>query len=297
MALHCLSIDVEGFCEGMAEAFPVPAGRVGSAAELDEVAANVEEILAWLARREVRATFFTLGVIAEARPALVRSIAEAGHEVASHSQQHRRLYNLARPAAREAIRRSKLALEAATGRRVYGFRAPDFSVTAENLHLLDEIGEAGYTYDSSIAPISLHDVYGVPGAAREIHRLPNGLIEFPPATVRVLGQVVPVLGGGYFRLLPLWLSRQVMAAYDRAEQPVMTYTHPYEVGSQRPRLAGLSPGRRFRHYVGIDRSRPRFDALMGDFAFGRATDVLTKLGYEVTRDLQLPDPLTGHLPG
>jgi len=282
MVVHCMSIDVEGFCEGMAEAFPVPAAMIGSAAEREEIAVNVDQILAWLDRRGVKATFFTLGALAEALPHVIRRLAEAGHEVGSHSYQHLRLYNLDPPAARQAIKRSKRALEDTTGQPVYGFRAPDFSIIRQNLDLLDAVQAAGYTYDSSISPISLHDVYGVAGAAREIHRLPNGLVEFPPATVKMLGQVLPVLGGGYFRLMPLWASRLAMAAYERSGQPVMAYTHPYELGSRRPRLAGLSRGRRFRHYVNIERSMARFDALMDRFVFGRAIDILTTLGFPVT---------------
>jgi polysaccharide deacetylase family protein (PEP-CTERM system associated) len=284
MATHCLSIDVEGFCQGMAEAFPVPRGMIGSAAEREEIAANVDQILGWLDRRGVKATFFTLGIVAEALPWLVRRIAEAGHEVGSHSQQHLRLYNLDSIAAREAIERSKRALEDATSQPIYGFRAPDFSITRQNLALLDAVRAAGYTYDSSISPISFHDVYGVAGAAREIHRLPNGLVEFPPATVKVIGQVVPVLGGGYFRLMPLWASRLAMAAHEWGGRPVMAYTHPYELGSARPRLGGLSLSRRLRHYMNIDRSMARFDALMDRYAFGRAIDILRELGFEVTGD-------------
>lgn len=282
MVVHCLSIDVEGFCQGMAEAFPVPADMIGSAAEREEIAANIAQILDWLDRRGVKATFFTLGAVAEALPQVIRRVAEAGHEVGSHSQQHIRLYNLDATGARQAIERSKRTLEDVTSQPVYGFRAPDFSITRETLGLLDTVQAAGYTYDSSIFPISFHDVYGVAGAGREIHRLPNGLVEFPPATVKVVGRVVPVLGGGYFRLMPLWMSRLAMAAYERKGRPVMTYTHPYELGARRPRLVGISRGRRFRHYVNIDRSMARFDALMDRHAFGRAVDILGNLGFKVT---------------
>jgi polysaccharide deacetylase family protein (PEP-CTERM system associated) len=282
VTLHCLSIDVEGFCEGMAEAFPVPAEMIGSRAEREDVEANVDEILAWLAARGVLGTFYTLGVVAEALPHVIRRIADAGHEVGSHSHRHLRLYNLDPLRARDAIARSKKALEDACSRPVYGFRAPDFSITRQNLDLLDAVAEAGYRYDSSISPIAFHDVYGVAGAAREIHRLPNGLVEFPPATVKVMGQVLPVLGGGYFRLTPLWLSRLAMASHERAGRPVMTYTHPYELGSRRPRLQGISLGRRFRHYVNVEKSMRRFDALMSQYRFGRAIDVLDGLGFDVT---------------
>jgi polysaccharide deacetylase family protein (PEP-CTERM system associated) len=297
MVVHCMSIDLEGFCEGMAEAFPVPASRIGSAAERREIAANVDEILAWLDGRGVKTTFFTLGAIAEALPRVVRQIADAGHEVASHGYQHLRLYDLKPADARRAIDRSRQVLEDCTGQRVYGFRAPDFSITRQNLDLLDAVQAAGYSYDSSISPISYHDVYGVAGAAREIHLLPGGLVEFPPATVKIRGLVLPVLGGGYFRLTPLWISRVVMAAKQRSGQPVMSYTHPYELGSQCPRLAGLSVMRRFRHYVNIDRSMARFDALMDRFAFGRAIDILTKSGLTRTGIDLPPRSPTAHVGG
>ena len=221
---------------------PLPAEMVGSAAEREEIAANVDQILVWLDRRGVKATFFTLGVVAEALPDVVRRIAEAGHEVGSHSQQHLRLYNLDRAAARQAIERSKRALEDATGQPVYGFRAPDFSITRQNLELLDVVRPRATptTRRSPPSRSTTCTVWQAPCGS--IHRLPNGLVEFPPATVKVGGQVVPVLGGGYFRLMPLWASRLAMAAYERSRPPVMAYTHPYELGSRRPRLAGLSPG-------------------------------------------------------
>ena len=191
----------------MAEAFRVPAELVGGKQEREEVARNVEEVLAWLDDCDTRGTFFVLGRIAKQQPDVVRSIAQAGHEIGSHSFHHLRLYNQDPAGLREAISASRQALEDAAGVPVLGFRAPDFSINAETLHILDQILEAGYTYDSSIFPIEGHDVYGVPGAQREIHRLGNGLVEFPPATVRMLGRTLPVLGGGYFRLLPLSASQ------------------------------------------------------------------------------------------
>lgn len=279
--IHCFSVDVEGFCEGMAESIAVPPNSVGSAAERREIEANLDETLEWLDDQGVFGTFFILGVIAEAQPHLVRRIAEAGHEIASHSYRHLRLYNMDLETARAAIERSKKALEDASGQPVLGFRAPDFSVTQRNIHLLDVIREAGYRYDSSIFPISFHDVYGLRNARRDIHPLANGLIEFPPATCRAFGRIVPVLGGGYFRLSPLWLSRSLVGRFERVGRPVMSYIHPYEVASTYPMLDGLSWRQRFRHYVNIDRSRDRFAALFRRFQFGRALDVLGQNGYDL----------------
>jgi polysaccharide deacetylase family protein (PEP-CTERM system associated) len=282
--IHCFSVDVEGFCEGMAESVTVPHEMIGGAAERREIEANVGEALEWLEQAGVRGTFFTLGVIAEALPRVVRRIADHGHEIASHSHRHLRLYNLELAVAREEIVRSKKALEDATGREVLGFRAPDFSITRRNLELLDALREAGYRYDSSIFPISFHDVYGVAGAGRDIHRLRNGLIEFPPATCRVFRQTIPVLGGGYFRLSPLWLSRSLFGRFERVGRPVMSYIHPYEIAPGYPRLRGLSWKQRFRHYVNIDQPRPRYTKLFQRFRFGRAIDVLAQAGFDLTGD-------------
>jgi polysaccharide deacetylase family protein (PEP-CTERM system associated) len=279
--LHCFSIDVEGFSEGGAESFAVPPGWVGSQAEREEIARNVDVILGWLAEDDVRATFFTLGTVAESQPGLVRRIADAGHEIASHSYRHLRLNRMDGVFAREAIARSRKVLQDVSGQEVLGFRAPDFSIDAQSLHLLDVVQEAGYRYDSSINPTTLHDVYGVAGAPREPQRLASGLIEFPPATVRALGQVITVLGGGYFRLMPFWLSRRLLAAADAAGRSIMTYTHPYELGPARPRVPGLSAAQHFRHYVNVDASRSRFGRLFREFRFGRAVDVLASLGLAV----------------
>lgn len=285
--IHCFSVDVEGYCEGMAESIAVPPGMVGSIAERREVEANIDETLEWLDGLDVRGTFFILGRIAEQHPHTVRRIADAGHEVASHSHRHLRLYNLDLKTGRAAIERSKKALEDASGRAVLGFRAPDFSITRRNLQLLDVLQEAGYRYDSSICPTSFHDVYGVPGAPRDIHRLPNGLIEFPPATCQVLRQRLPVLGGGYFRLSPLWLSRSLVRRFEEVGRPVMSYIHPYELASRYPMLAGLSWKQRFRHTINMNRSRERFAALFKRFVFGRALDVFETMGYDFPRQEQL----------
>jgi polysaccharide deacetylase family protein (PEP-CTERM system associated) len=279
--LHCFSVDVEGFAEGMAESIPIPGGLIGSAAERNEIEANVQDSLEWLAQVGVRGTFFILGAIAESQPRLVRSIADAGHEIGSHSHEHLRLYNLDPARAREAIVRSKRALEDASGQPVLGFRAPDFSITRRNLELLDVLAEAGYRYDSSIYPIAMHDVYGVPSAKRVIHRLANGMVEFPPATCRVAGQIIPILGGGYFRLAPLWLSAALIRHCERAGRPVMTYIHPYEIGPRHPEIAGLSAKQRFRHYLNIDRSKQRYSRLFRQFTFGPAIEVLEQAGFGV----------------
>jgi len=275
---HCFSIDVEGFCEGMAESFAIPAEMIRSQRERDEIASNVDEVLEFLDAHQVKGTFFILGVIAEEQPEVVRRIEEQGHEIASHSYEHLRLYDMDPVAAKDAISRSKHVLEDVAGQRVFGFRAPDFSINQESLGILDTIREAGFEYDCSLVPVSGHDVYGVKEAIPKIHKLSSGLIEWPATTFRLLGKAIPALGGGYFRLYPLSLSEMILKSYERRQLSAMFYLHPYEIGSQYPVIAGMSRMRMLRHYGNIDTSKEKLEYLFGRYSFGRAFEILSSSG-------------------
>jgi polysaccharide deacetylase family protein (PEP-CTERM system associated) len=225
----------------------------------------------------VRATFFFVGTVAELCPDLVSTVAALGHEVASHANVHRRLFGADPLEFARSIRASKERLEDLAGTGVAGFRAPEFSVTAKTLWVLDVLREVGFLYDSSIYPIGFHDVYGMPDAPTAPHRLANGLVEFPPATARLLGTRVPVGGGGYFRLYPLWMTRALLHRINGRGDPAMLYLHPYEIGGVVPRVTGLSPLRRFRHYHNLDRTGDRLALLLRSFAFAPAIEVLSEL--------------------
>ncbi len=188
--------------EGMAESFPIPEKYFDEAAADREIETNVNETLEGFERLRLRATFFVLGRIAERLPHLMKKISAAGHELGSHSFFHKRIFNQSREEFRRDLRRSKDALERAGGQRILGFRAPDFSITPDSLWILDEIRDAGFVYDSSLTPTDIHDVYGMSDVPAEIHRLDNGLWEFPGGTFRFLGKTVPYGGGGYLRLYP-----------------------------------------------------------------------------------------------
>jgi polysaccharide deacetylase family protein (PEP-CTERM system associated) len=271
-------MDVEGFAEGMAESFSVPPTLLEDGASTREIQRNVEETLEALERLGITGTFFVLGRIAEQLPKLVRRTADLGHEIGSHSHRHLRLYGQSPAEVRDALRRSKAALEDASGTRVRGFRAPDFSITPPTLHLLDLVAEEGYEYDSSLYPVGGHDVYGVPGAPRWPARLAGGLAEFPPTTVRVAGRLLPALGGGWFRLYPLAVTRRIFRSTERAGRPGMFYVHPYELGSQCPEIPGIGRYRRFRHYVNRERGLRRLEALAAELAFDRVDRVLESCG-------------------
>jgi polysaccharide deacetylase family protein (PEP-CTERM system associated) len=274
MLTNCFSVDVEGFAESNAQSFAIPDAFRDRRREDGEVERNMEVILALLARHNVRGTFFFLGRLARDLPAVVRATAAAGHEIGCHSYEHLRVFGVPRAEFREKLGAAKRALEDVAGRPVLGFRAPDFSITAASLWALDVLKELGFAYDSSVHPTGLHDVYGVAGAPPGIHRLPNGLLEFPPATFSLLGRRIPFAGGGYFRLFPLWLTRALMRAANARGEPVMLYIHPYEIGPELPQIPGLTALRRFRHYYHCAGGERRMAALLAAARFAPVADVL-----------------------
>lgn len=237
-------------------------------------------ILDLLAAREIRATFFIVGQIAEDDPGLVRAIADAGHEVASHGWDHRRILAMTHEAFREDLRMSKDALEQAGGVAVVGYRAPTFSLVRKTAWALDILADLGFLYDSSIYPVR-HDRYGIPEAPRgpfvaEGERAE--ILEIPPATVRLGGVNVPVGGGGYFRLLPgpMFRSALSFARRDPKAGATMLYFHPWEFDPDQPRLP-LRRISRFRTYVGIRQSLSRLERLMTGRRFMRAVDLAMRL--------------------
>jgi polysaccharide deacetylase family protein (PEP-CTERM system associated) len=242
-----------------------------------------------LGKREIKATFFILGQIAQKHPQLVRAIHAAGHEVASHGWDHQRVHNLSPAHFRNDVRWSKDALEQITGDAVVGYRAPTFSIVRETAWAVDELVELGIRYDSSIYPV-WHDRYGVPDAPRfpffcvgTSHKV----LELPLTTLRFLGVNFPVGGGGYFRLLPSFLMelalRQVWENGDpgAATAPVsVLYFHPWEFDSRQPRLP-LRRLSQLRTYVGIDHTRGRFKTLLAKHKFARAVDVVSQLQHRL----------------
>lgn len=226
---------------------------------------NVDRLLQLLEKHHARATFFTLGWIAERYPGVVRSIVAAGHELASHGYAHLRASEQTPAEFAADITRAKAVLEDIAGMPVHGYRAPSFSIGKGNLWAFDAIAAAGYRYSSSVYPVR-HDHYGMPDAPRFPHRLANGLIEIPVTTAQLWGRNVPAGGGGYFRLMPYrvsrWLIRQVNVN-DR--RPAIFYMHPWEIDPEQPRIPGVGVKTRFRHYVNLHRTEARLAQLLADF--------------------------------
>ena len=269
--VNALTIDVEDYFQ--VSAFAPFIKRSEWAQRECRIERNVECILALLKSRDTRATFFTLGWIAERYPQLVRSIVAQGHELASHGYGHERASDLNPADFYADIDRAKKLLEDVGGVAVQGYRAPSFSIGSKNLWAFDGLARAGYRYSSSIYPIR-HDHYGMPDAPRFAHQVREGVLEIPVTTLRMGGRNFPSSGGGYFRLLPYavsrWMLRQVNA---RDRQPAIFYFHPWELDAEQPRVAGIDAKTRFRHYVNIERMPGRLKQLLGDFAWGRMDDI------------------------
>ncbi len=238
--------------------------------------ASTRRLLDQLAAAKVLATFYVVGEIARTHPKLVADIHAAGHEVGSHSWDHRRVHRFDPASFRDDLRTSKDALEQATGAPVVGFRAPTFSVMKETGWAVDVLTECGFEYDSSIFPVR-HDRYGVPDAPRGPFLAvghEREILELPPLTYRVAGLNLPVAGGGYFRLFPLFMMRAGLRQAARSAPPRvgMLYFHPWEFDPTQPRLP-LKRLARWRTYVGVGRTTARLGALLKGFAFRRAMDV------------------------
>lgn len=229
---------------------------------------TIPSLLDELARSGAKGTFFVLGWVADRSPDIVRAIAHAGHEIASHGFWHRKVNVLSPSEFRDDVRASKRALEDLTGLSVDGYRAPSFSITRDTEWAFDVLLEEGFRYDSSVFPVRRPD-YGIPGALRDPHVLsrPTGkLAEFPLATVMLAGVSFPAAGGGYLRHLPFSLIRKAFAQATARGRPATFYIHPWEMDPGQPRLP-VGFVTRLRHYRGVERTLPRVRQLLREFRF------------------------------
>lgn len=270
--LNALTCDVEDYFQVSAFEHLVPRH---SWARLEcRIPRNVDRVLTLFGDAGVQGTFFTLGWVAEHYPEVVRSISDAGHEVASHGMQHVRVWDQAPDTFRDDITRAKKLLEDVTGRPVRGYRAASWSLDRRTPWAHRIMAEAGYAYSSSIFPIA-HDHYGVPDAPMyPFFVKQTGILEIPASTLRLFGRNLPASGGGYFRLLPLPASRWLMQRSMQASGlPSMFYFHPWELDPEQPRMRGISARTRFRHYVNLNRFEMKLVRLLRDFRWGRMDDI------------------------
>jgi polysaccharide deacetylase family protein (PEP-CTERM system associated) len=274
--LNALSVDVEDWFQ--VGAFETVIRRDQWDTLERRVERNGAAVLDLFEEAGVKATFFTLGWVAERHPALIRRAAEAGHEIASHGWDHQRVFNLGEEGFRADLRRAHAAIAEAAGIEPKGYRAPSFSIDSRTPWAHEVLAEEGYAYSSSVAPIA-HDHYGWREAPRFAHRpLPGAdLIELPVTTIELGGRRMAAGGGGFFRLLPYRFSSWAIDRVNGSEgRPAVFYFHPWEIDPGQPRVAGAPLKSRLRHYSRLSAMRPKLLRLFKSHAWGRTDRVVER---------------------
>jgi polysaccharide deacetylase family protein (PEP-CTERM system associated) len=271
--MHCLSFDVEEHFQ--VSAFWSETRRQQWDKYESRVENNTRTLVELLAKYDTKATFFVLGWVAERHSALIKMLVEQGHEIASHGYGHELISRQTPGVFREDVRKAKEILEDICGKRVYGYRAPSFSITKDTMWAIPLLVEEGYLYDSSIFPVR-HDRYGIPDATPTIHLLrteAGSIWEVPPSTADAWGMRLPVAGGGYFRLYPYPILHKLLKRNERLGHPLVMYLHPWEMDPDQPKMDGswLS---RFRHYLNLHKTQGRLSSLLNDFRFNAIQNVL-----------------------
>jgi polysaccharide deacetylase family protein (PEP-CTERM system associated) len=237
---------------------------------------NTLQLLNLFQKHGVEATFFVLGWVADRFPDLVKEIAGAGHEIASHGYSHRLLSLMTPQEFRVDLGRSLEVLNALTDQDVQGFRAPSFSLTRKTWWAVEILKESGIRYDSSVFPVAFHPQYGIADADLRPHQLAEGLTELPMGVAEVFGRRVPCSGGGYFRLYPYTITRRLMRRCNEEGRPVIFYLHPWEIDPEQPRVPGMSWSQRYRHYNNLDQTEHRLERLLRDFSFTSARKLISE---------------------
>lgn len=280
-----MTVDVEEYFQ--VSAFERHIDRQRWALIPSRVVPSMERILALFELWNIRATFFTLACVAQRHPQLIRRIAAAGHEIASHGMSHVRATTQDWRSFRADVTRSREILQEVTGQPVNGYRATSYSIGADNLWAFDVLADAGYTYSSSIYPVH-HDRYGMRQAPRFPCRLKGtGILEIPVTTVEIAGRRLPCGGGGFFRLYPYALSRWAIRRVNRRDgRPALFYFHPWEIDPRQPRVPGLDARTRLRHYLNLQRMEPRLRRLLSDFRWDRMDRVFAVASADRPPDME-----------
>ena len=274
--LNALSVDVEDWFQ--VGAFENTISRQDWDRLPHRVERNSDAVLALFDEAGIKATFFTLGWVAERYPALMRRIADAGHEIASHGYDHRRVFTFTPEEFRTDLKKSRDLIEKTSGNAVAGYRAPSFSIDARTPWAHEVLAEEGYAYSSSVAPVK-HDHYGWPQAPRFAFLPIEGsdFVELPVTTARLGGRIVAAGGGGFFRLLPYGFSRWAIRQVNGTEgRPAIIYFHPWEIDPDQPRVTEGPLRSKLRHYSRLKAMAGKLRKLAGDFQWGRVDALLER---------------------
>jgi len=278
--LAAMSIDVEDWfhVENMRRAVPRHTWRD----QQSRVEKAMDRMLELMADCDVRATCFVLGCVADRAPDLVRHIADAGHEIASHGYSHELVYDMTPAEFRVDVEESKQLLEDISGQQVRGYRAPSFSLTDWALPILQE---AGFEYDSSLFPTTIrHDRYGKLASSGPTEDYParyEGITEVSMSCLTIGGHALPWAGGGYFRLLPYPIFKSGVKKILGAGKPYIFYIHPWELDVDQPRVGGLKRSERIRHYLNLERTESRWTSLLRDFRWMTISELVSVYEGEI----------------
>ncbi|CAM3879223.1 XrtA system polysaccharide deacetylase [Rheinheimera salexigens] len=270
-AINALTVDVEDY-------FHVAAfDKTINAADWDALPQRVERntdiLLQHFSDHNATATFFILGWVAKRYPSLVQRIHNAGHEVASHGFSHAKATSQTPEQFLQDISSAKQLLQSIIGTEVIGYRAPSFSIGKTNQWAFAALQQAGYVYSSSTYPV-IHDLYGTPDWPQKPYQRPEGIWEYPMPVWNKLGKQLPIAGGGYFRLLPYWLSKKGIDGFlAQSDTPYMFYFHPWEIDPEQPRIANASVKSKFRHYTNLGRMEAKLLRLLNDYQWRSVRDV------------------------
>ncbi len=274
--LNVLTVDVEDWfhVQAFAELYPIETWD----SQRTRIVGNVIKTLEIFDEFGVKATFFVLGWVAQKLPEVVGLIADRGHEIASHSQHHRLVYDMSPEVFRDDLMQSILHIERAADVAVRGYRAPCFSIRPADEWVWDILTECGIEYDSSVFPVR-HDTYGSPSAPRFAHdvMLNDGrsLLEIPPATVRLMGTNIPAAGGGYLRMFPYWFISRSVRRINKEGHPAVMYFHPWELDRNQERVRA-SMKSRFRHYTNLRTFEHKLRKLLSEFEFTTVSEVFLR---------------------
>ena len=236
---------------------------------------NTDVILSLLDSNNSKATFFSLGWIAKKFPQLVSKIYSCGHEISSHGYNHNLAYNQSKNDFLEDLAITKDLLEDTIGEKVYGFRAPSFSITDQVIEVLQE---EKYIYDSSLFPSMFHDRYGKLSKYKknqsDLYEIGKDFYEIPLSSLNLFGVDLPWAGGGYFRSIPYSIFRLGIHKCLKKNSYYNFYIHPWEFDPEQPRVENLDWNRRFRHYNNLSSTKEKFEKLLKEFQFSRIIDIL-----------------------
>ena len=264
--MNAFSVDLEDWYQGIEQPFDSWVGHE------DRLRIGLDPLLALLDKYKTKATFFTLGWIGEKYPELIKELADAGHEIASHGYSHKKVYDLSQEAFREEIRKTKRILENASGTTVTSFRAPFFSITNKCLWALDILKEEGYLVDCSISPVKTWR-YGISNTPDEIFTIKeNGITEFPVSTYKLLNKKLGI-GGAYFRLFPYIFTSNSLKQRAKAKKASMFYLHPWEFDPYHP-IVDMERKAKITHYTRLSQTLLFTDKLLSQFVFDTVCNVV-----------------------